>query len=197
MLGSQKAPLSTESKLYVQLQPDAPTMQWLLNAQNQLTNAMRVPENQLHMTIIHFGKISKMIDSIRYHADTSEPNLLAEAQCLADRWRIRLQSIEEATIFMKPARSSLFGVHENNYVVEFEVPEYVLQLHRDCLSDLHVFFRSIGIDNPEQFMQQDANFQHALGLRPHVTLAKQYTGIVYPLHTPPTSASFHCMRVIY
>jgi hypothetical protein len=40
------------------------------------------------------------------------------------------------------------------------------------------------VKNVEAFMKNDANFQHALELRPHITLAKAHTGELpnTPLH---------------
>ncbi|RYZ89527.1 MAG: hypothetical protein EOP06_09215 [Proteobacteria bacterium] len=188
-----------ESKLYVQLQPDQAAMQQLQSLQTQLDPAASaVSMDQLHMTIIHFGKIQKLIDSVSCRLKISEADLLECTNHLVQAWSMRLEAIEDASIAMKSTAHSLFGVNHTTYVVEFEAPELAIQLHSECLLDLKAYFRTIGIADPTTFMQQDFNFQHALTLRPHVTIAKHYTGSTPPaMPNTPIAASFHTMQIVY
>ncbi|RYZ76530.1 MAG: hypothetical protein EOP06_31215 [Proteobacteria bacterium] len=191
--------LTNESKLYVQLQPGQETIQWLQRLQSQLDpEASAVSTNQLHMTVIHFGKIQKLIDSISSRLKISEADLLECTNHLVQAWSARLESIEDTPIIMKSTTHSLFGANHTTYVVEFDAAELAIQLHSECLFDLEAYFRTIGITDPTMFMQQDFNFQHALELRPHVTIAKHYSGSVPPaLLNTPIIASFRTMKIVY
>ncbi|RYF29659.1 MAG: hypothetical protein EOO17_00525 [Chloroflexi bacterium] len=191
--------LTNKSKLYVQLQPDQETIQWLQRLQSQLDPvASAISMDQLHMTIIHFGKIQKLIDSVSSRLKTSEADLLEYTSQLVQAWRMRLESIEDIPIIMKSTTHSLFGANHSTYVVEFDAAELAMQLHSECLLDLKAYFRTIGITDPTMFMQQDFNFQYALGLRPHVTIAKHYSGSVPPaLLNTPIIASFRTMKIVY
>jgi 2'-5' RNA ligase len=169
------------SKMYVQLEPTDESKATLLSYQKYLYNdpthsSILVAPPALHMTIIHIGKVSKTIESLRVATDIKNADIIKNLEKLVVDLEKALKPHKQHQYTLRPTGFNHLGRANNTLVIEYAVTPELKQLHQECLTILKNFFISCGVKNVEAFMEEDANFQYALELRPHITLAKAHTG---------------------
>ena len=159
-----------DSRLYVQLQPDSASRAHLLSVQSNLNaSGINVIQDQLHMTIIHFGVIKNVLAQI----SESDAVKCAALDTYVQQTQQILDNVGEKLFVVSPKRLSLFGRNESTIVIEYEPTDDLIDLHTQCLSALYDFFKSLNVADPVKYMMRDHNFKFALHLRPHVTLIKR------------------------
>ena len=77
----------------------------------------------------------------------------------------------------------------NTLVIRYRLTPEIKKLHQICLNILIQFFKICGIDNVETFMNLDPNFKNALTIKPHLTVAKAYSGELPSLDVENINAS--------
>jgi hypothetical protein len=181
--------IGLESKIYVQLQPTEESTAWLLSYQKLMnaepsSRSVLVASPALHMTIIHIGKVSKTIESLLAATDINDGDVIRNLEKLVVNLEYTLKPFKQYQYTLIPKGFTHLGRGNNTLVIEYTVTPELKQLHQECLDILKNFFKTCGVKNVEAFMKNDANFQHALELRPHITLAKAHTGELpnTPLH---------------
>jgi hypothetical protein len=170
-----------ESRIYVQLQPTEESTARLLMYQklpnsDPTSRSVLVASPALHMTIIHIGKVSKTIESLQAATDIDDGEVISNFNKLIVDLDNALKPFNQYHYTLTPKGFTHLGRGNNTLVIEYAVTPQLKQLHQECLDILKNFFRTCGAKNVEAFMKHDANFQHALELRPHITLAKAHTG---------------------
>ncbi len=184
--------ISTETKLYVQLEPDQAAKVELLSIQEKLAPHGRVVnEASLHMTILHIGLASRLIDSVVPHTAATTNDILLRLALLADELESAILQRDFTTCTLYPSGFDFLGSHKTSYVITFEPTLELIGLHEVCLDLLKSFLGDIGIQDVDIFMMNDANLRYTLKLLPHVTLARSYRGeINIPL---PSTMGFMMM----
>ncbi|MCQ1956297.1 2'-5' RNA ligase family protein [Arthrobacter sp. zg-Y826] len=180
-------------RLYAQMQPDGPSLAHLLSLQQALPDGTRlVPRPQLHLTLIHFGKVLDVHRAINAQTGISRS---AYEQLLAE-YIARTEALLPAVSFrLEPAGFAGFGTRGSTLVVEYvPTPELAL-LHRELYGALVGFLGAAGIRDPAAFMAGDPNFMHAGTLRPHISLARGFAGALPSL--PLKSVTLQPMPVVY
>lgn len=165
--------IDNDQRLYVQLRPTPYSLEHLVALQSTFMQSGRlVNPAKIHLTIIHFGIVSEVLDSLP--GDTrskteSFANYVSSTQEI-------IEKMPEA-FTLKPKTLELFGDHNTTLVVTYEPTEKLLRFHELCLQSLKVFLDRSGVENVEEWMINDRNFTHARTIRPHITLVKNYSGL--------------------
>jgi len=171
--------IGLESKIYVQLQPTQKSTAALISYQKSLNNSsdrsILVAPPALHMTIIHIGKVSKTVESLRVVTDVKDDIIIRNIEKLVVGLEKAIKPFKHHQYILNPTEFNHLGRTNNTLVIEYAVTPELKKLHQECLAVLKNFFKTCGIENVETFMKNDANFQYALQLRPHITLAKAHT----------------------
>lgn len=186
--------LSGNRRLYAQLRPDAGSLEPVLALQQSLAALPEVngsggprwiPERQIHLTLIHFGKVRDVYAAVSAAGGISW-----------DEYEDRLEDYVAATeaamprepILLEPAVLSRFGRHGRTLVLEYFPSSALLLAHERAYAALEDFLRSCGIADASTFTAADPNFMFASGLRPHITLARGFGGT---LPAPQRAGSRH------
>ena len=203
------AGFDTNRRLYAQMRPDDPSLDHLLALQEAAAaqpgvehDALRhpararaprpVPRRQLHLTLIHFGKV---LDVHRVISTVTGISLPAYEKLLPG-YIARTEALLPGTSFrLQPVGAAGFGAHGRTLVVEYEPAPELTALHSALLQELESFLGECGITDTGAFMAQDANFMYARTLRPHITLVRGYTGPVPALDLEPVTLA--SMPVVY
>ena len=180
--------IDLESKIYIQLQPTQKSTAVLLSYQKSLNNptsrSVIVPPHALHLTVIHIGKVSRIIESVRVASDMDDEKIIRNIQTLVTQLQAITKLHEDKPFTLPPTHFSHLGRANNALVIEYEATPQLKQLHETSLGILKNFIASCGVTDVEAFMENDKNFKYALVLRPHITIAKGHTGSL------PTDALF-------
>lgn len=180
-------------RLYAQMQPDGPSLAHLLSLQEPLPAGTRpVPRRQLHLTLIHFGKVLDV-----YRVINAQTGLSRSAyEGLLAGYIARTEALLPAVSFhLEPVGFAGFGTRGSTLAVEYlPTPELAL-LHRELYGELVGFLGAAGIRDTDAFMAGDPNFRHAGTLRPHISLARGFAGALPSL--PLESVTLQPMPVVY
>lgn len=165
------------TKLYVQLEPDQAGKILLQSIQTSLHDAHRlVPTNSLHLTVIHIGLVSKLLESIKPHTHMSDSKILQSLDVLVSKLYEAIAAINFKTCTLQPDGYDFFGAQRTTYVVRFKKTLLLENFYTACLKELEYFLSEIGISNPKTFMADDTNLKYAISLEPHVAVAQSYHG---------------------
>ncbi|MCC3275071.1 2'-5' RNA ligase family protein [Arthrobacter sp. zg-Y20] len=184
-------------RLYAQMQPDAGSLAHLLALRDSLTSGAPrgtrpVPRGQLHLTLIHFGKV---LDVHRVISAATGISLPDYGQLLAGYIERTEALLPEDSFRLQPVHLTGFGAHGRTLVAEYAPTPQLAALHAALLTELTGFLAACGIGDTAGFMAGDPNFMFAQTLRPHITLARGYTG--EPPALPLAPVTLTPMPVVY
>ena len=163
-------------RLYAQLRPEGDGLAHLEEIQHTLPAeacGRLTSAGQLHMTMIHFGRIKDVFETIRRVTDISWERY---SQLLAAYIQDTTGLMPEEPFLAQPAGYARFGQRGGTLVIEYTVPRRLIELQAGMYDVLRDFLTACGIRDAEAFMAGDLNFMHARVLRPHITLCKGYQG---------------------
>ena len=195
--------LTLSNKLYIQLEPSATDMHRLLTIQNQLlpTKATRfVSPGALHLTIIHIGVLTKLVQSIQTKSVRSTSAIMGHIENFAHNAEALIKSYTDDVPFsLIPKEFDVFGRNNSSLVLTFYDSDALSLLHEKSLTLLKNLLTACDITSIDSFMRADPNLRYALDIKPHITLAKSF----YPrdkldtliLSTDPYTLDL--MRVVY
>jgi 2'-5' RNA ligase len=190
--------MTPETKLYVQLAPDHAGRRQLQELQQALTaddRARLIPAAKFHLTVLHIGKLQRLIDSIQQSVDISALEILRRAKTFADELRALVAQVAGNDFHLHYHGTQQFGEHRDVLVCQFYPTPELCQLHHLSLDLLHNFLIEIGIQDTKYFIEQDFSLRNSLNLNPHVTLAKKSASKNRSL--PPLVMRFTTMDVVY
>ncbi|MGL5828013.1 MAG: hypothetical protein ACRC0L_00405 [Angustibacter sp.] len=188
--------MTPETKIFVQLAPDEKGLQELLRLQRILVgdaSARLIKSSALHLTVIHIGKLHRVIDLVCPRAGVAGDEVLAHAETFAAEAEGILAARAQQGLSLSTRGTALFG-RAALACVFLPTPE-LLELYERSLDLLHSFLRRCGVRNTEELMRADDNLRNALSIRPHVTLAK-FPATEFPVF-PEQSINFLAMPVVY
>lgn len=172
-------------RLYAQMKPDDDGVSHLADVQRQLPKQARgraVSLKQLHMTLIHFGKVYDVYEILQQKTGISY-----------DEYAIRLKYYIQQTNILLPTGPAIiqpkgfarYGQRGGTLVIEYDVPTWIIEAHGKLVGVLRQFFDSCGVKNIDEFMTEDINFMHASELKAHITIYKGYTGSLPEIELRP------------
>lgn len=184
-------------RLYAQMRPDDASLAHLLALLGSVSSAgphglRPVPRSQLHLTLIHFGKVRDVYRVIRSATGIS---LAAYEEALEGYIGRTEALLPPASFRLQPVHLSGFGANGRTLVVEYAPTPELSALHAALLAELEDFLAGCGIEDTAGFMAGDPNFMFAPTLRPHITLARGYTGP--PPVLPLAPVTLTPMPVVY
>ncbi|WAP52957.1 hypothetical protein OL239_07460 [Arthrobacter sp. ATA002] len=189
--------LSGNRRLYAQLRPDPESLAHLTGLQQELAELPEVhdggrprwvSERQMHLTLIHFGRVRDVYALVSTATGISwEPYEELLAEYVADTEA----AMPRQPVALEPAVLSRFGRHGRTLVLEYFPSAVLMQAHAAALAALESFLRRCGIDDVETFTAADPNFMFASRLRPHITLARGFAGTLPAPVRGPDSGGLH------
>ena len=191
--------LSGNRRLYAQLRPDPESLTHLIGLQQELAGLSEindggrprwVSERQMHLTLIHFGKVRDVYSLVSVATGIAW-DLYEEL--LAGYVADTEASMPQQPVVLEPAVLSRFGRHGRTLVLEYFPSAVLMQSHAAAVAALETFLRGCGIEDVEAFTAADPNFMFASRLRPHITLSRGFEGTLSP--PPRGSAAFHAPGV--
>ena len=174
--------LAQNRRLYAQLRPDADSLEQVKRLQQSLAEHPGVndggrprwiPERQIHLTLIHFGKVRDVYAAVSAAAEVSWDTY---EELLADYVRETEAAMPRQPVVLEPAVLSRFGRHGRTLVLEYFPSSALMSAHERAYGVLVDFLHSCGIEDAAAFTAADPNFMFASGLRPHITLARGFAG---------------------
>lgn len=174
--------LAGNRRLYAQLRPDAESLEHLRELQQDLAARPEVndggaprwiPERQVHLTLIHFGKVRDVYAVISAAADISREEY---EELLAGYVAETEAAMPQQPVLLEPAVLSRFGRHGRTLVLEYFPSAALLHSHTLAYAALETFLNACGITDVPAFTAEDPNFMFSSRLRPHITLARGFTG---------------------
>ena len=169
----------TSTKLYVQLSPDDTGVLLLQSIQDHLDKATTrrlVPSRSMHLTVLHIGLVSRLLDSLRPYSDTPDDTILVALDNLVETWTYTIRELHFDAVDLTILSSDLFGVTNATLVLRLSGHPSLSELHTRCLQDFIYFLERLGINDPVACMAADDNLKHGLSLVPHISIAKGYSG---------------------
>ena len=168
-------------RLYAQMQPDGPSLAHLLSLQESLPAGTRlVPRRQLHLTLIHFGKVRDVYAVVAAATGISAAEYEELLACYVAQTEA---GMPVRPVVLEPAVLSRFGRHGRTLVLEYFPSAVLMQSHAAAFAALQKFLRGCGIEDVEAFTAADPNFMFASRLRPHITLSRGFAGTLpAPVH---------------
>lgn len=182
-------------RLYAQMRPDADSLKHLVELQKSLPRQLKgraVPARQIHMTLIHFGKIHDVYQIISSQNQISFEQYIHHLQIYIKETQAILP---KDPVRIEPVGFALFGQRGGTLVVEYDAPTIIYEIHSELVNVLKRFLKRCEIEDVDAFMANDINFTHAPILRPHITLYKGYKGSLPNL--PLKSIAVHPMELVY
>lgn len=167
---------SPNIRLYAQMKPDLDGVRHLADVQSSLPEQKRgraVAPKQLHMTLIHFGKVHDVFETL--HAQTGI-SYADYAPRLAQYIKQSNTLLPAEPAVIHPRGFAFYGQRGGTLVIECETPEWIIETHARLVETLREFFSACGIGDIDEFMAGDINFMHVGELRAHITLYKGYAG---------------------
>ena len=186
---------STSQRIYAQLRPSDSDVADIQVIQNNLTyqeQGRLIGSDELHLTLIHFGKSDEVYQTINQHSDVHRERY---DELLTDYIAKTKAVMLHETLSLDFDTYDLFGPKKKTLVLKFMPSETLSQLHTKLFALLLDFFEKLTIPEPLDFMANDPNFKHALTCEPHVTLYKGYVGELPKVACKPMK--FESMKVIY
>ncbi|WP_146364389.1 2'-5' RNA ligase family protein [Arthrobacter yangruifuii] len=171
-------------RLYAQMKPDAASLAHLVSLQGVLPSGGRlVPRRQLHGTLIHFGKVMDVYRVIREETGISR----AAYEPLLGGYIARTEALlpSSSSFRLEPAGLAGFGARGSTLVVEYQPTAELTALHGQLFTVLVDFLTACGVSDTAAFLAADPNFMFASTLRPHITLARGYSGPLPALPLEP------------
>lgn len=166
--------LEANIRLYAQMRPDQEGLEHLESLQRSLPAGTRLlPRRQLHLTLIHFGKV---LDVFRVVSAAGGVGLDDYRELLAGYIRSTEELLPERNFVVQPLGVAGFGNSGRTLVAEYAPAADLARLHARLYRVLRDFLAACGIADVDGFMAADPNFMFASSLRPHITLARGYTG---------------------
>ena len=173
-----------ETRLYVQLTPDAATTDYLQRLQRQVVTSGRpLPAQHLHLTIIHFGKIGDMYHDIHRESGVSRS---AYDDALWDYIERSQQALPKTPIILHPHHLELFGARRSTLVLRTTSTDTLEDAHKLLYQYLRDFLRRCDIDDIDTFIVGNHNLRYAPTLIPHITLARGFTAELPAVTVEPT-----------
>jgi 2'-5' RNA ligase len=182
-------PFSEKTRLYVQLRPDIHALRHLQTIRDKIHDGRPVSDDQLHMTVIHIGELSRLIAAL---PDIDSGNILRAAEVFARSVEKTATHYQQVSFTLNPTGVESFG---QTIAITYNASDGLTALHAKALQMLIDMLKGLGVDDPRAFMENDPNLRFALTLRPHVALAKSAS--------PPKDltfdheASFSLMKIVY
>ncbi len=190
--------MNSETKLFIQLAPDMTGIDWLQNLQKTI-NPSSIPQlvdkSTLHMSILHIGKLERIINAIKGVSNCESQKIIDNAEVLADQLELVLKSYSNYTFSLQTKNTRQFGHRADIMACEFKTTPELLALHYRTLVHLRKFLGKCGIHSVDEFMLQDNNLRYALQLHPHVTIAKNCFS--EPIQYVTKTINFTTMPVVY
>jgi len=161
-------------KLYVQYRPVGESLQYITDMQStvadQLPAGRPMPFEQIHLTMIHYGKVAAIYETLK----TANPDLAITTYEVAVEQFVR-QCHNELPNYISTTSTELaaFGPSGKVIVVKLAENETLMTVQSTAASLLLDLFSSCGIADPIAFQKQDYNFQFVVPFHPHITLLKQ------------------------
>lgn len=186
--------LSANRRLYAQLRPDPQSLQHLVRLQHALRDlpdadnggqVRWVPARQVHLTLIHFGKVRDVYAAVSAATGISAPEY---EELLAGYVAETEAAMPREPVVVAPAVLSRFGRHGTTLVLEYFPSAELQRAHAAAYAALEAFLRRAGIQDIAAFTAADPNFMFAPRLRPHITLCRGFAG------TLPASGSGPAVR---
>ncbi|MBI3889032.1 hypothetical protein HY312_00435 [Candidatus Saccharibacteria bacterium] len=190
--------ITPHQKIYVQLQPSASAIQMLINTQAALTHqkTMRtVSSSKLHLTVLHIGLVQNLIDSISQHTGSTPDFIIGQIDIFITELSAIMQPYESKQFKLSTLESANFGTKNTILVIKFKPTTELEELYASCLQTTTKLLERCGITSPISFMEHDRNLKYALSIKPHVTIAKSYTGA--RIKPPDTEMEFSLMPLLY
>lgn len=178
-----------KTRLYVQLRPDVETLGLLQNTRTTLADGRPVPDNELHMTVIHIGELSRLIAIL---PEIDPEKILRAAELFVDELKIIATPYSSMHFKLRASGIEAFG---KTIAVTYEPSQELKELHHQALVALENMLRSIGIDKPRTFMENNTNLRYAVTLRPHVALVKNTSSPTEPI--VEHDGSYSLMKIVY
>ena len=187
--------VSDNRRLYAQLRPDTASLAHLTGLQQVLAvlpgshdggRPRWIPERRIHLTLIHFGQVRDVCAAISAVCSVSPDDY---ERLLAGYVAATEAAMPRQPVVLEPAVLSRFGRHGRTLVLEYFPSALLLAAHAAAYAALKDFLLGCGIPDADAFTAADSNFMFAARLRPHITLARGFTGILPPLQRPALQGS--------
>ena len=130
-----------------------------------------VPENELHLSLIHVGIIDELYERMKAHTDIPRDQFDQNVEQLATEME---SLIAGYTVSLRHVGYDLFGANGQTLVATFDATAELSELHFKLYSALLDFLVRCNIEDPKQYALHDKSLMHAQVLRPHVTLARSF-----------------------
>jgi hypothetical protein len=186
--------MTTDTKLFVQLQPDEYALEYFKLLQESLSlqpTSRPVKTAALHMTVLHIGLVERLLEPL----PISTTKGLQLCRLMLDELQAVVRSSRLHRVQLVPVSGELLGVSGGSLVVLLEPTAELLALHRHSLTVLQRFIQACGVTDVEQYMLADYNLRYALTLKPHVTIVKNYHST--PPDIPSGQLGFTIMPLEY
>ena len=182
-------------RVYSQLRPDENGIARLRAAQAELSatsTGRTMPVDELHMTVIHFGKADRIFESLSACTSVQRDSFDASLRYMVDAWGALMNEAFQ----LEHTGYDRFGKNGKTIVATFKPIPELQQLHDSQLSLLKTFLRVCSVNDVDSYISNDPNFVNALTLRPHVTLKKGHESRDLPIVELGTIL-FRPMQIVY
>ncbi|PLS81618.1 hypothetical protein CYG49_01625, partial [Candidatus Saccharibacteria bacterium] len=130
-------------------------------------------QKQLHLTLIHFGRVHDIYQNISSVSDIS----YAEYEGLLTEYIEESESLLPTNpVTISPTAFGGFGSKGKTLALEFEPPDTLLETHQNLYQVLRKFLKNCRIEDVDSFMKDNPNLEHAHALKPHITLCRGFKG---------------------
>jgi hypothetical protein len=181
-------------RIYAQLRPDPAGLEHLVRLQQALPphRGRLVPQRQLHVTLIHFGKVHDVHGVIERHSGVPYDEYAA----LLSRYIADTEAeLPTGSSVLVPVELAGFGRNGRTLAVQYRPTAELIDVHQRLLGILRTFLRDCGLPDPDEFMAQDTNFMFARTFNPHITVCKGFGG--NPPRLPLEPLRVEPMQVVY
>lgn len=179
-----------DTRIYVQMKPDEAAVDALTAIGRDLPaqdSGRLLPPEELHITLIHFGKAREVLAALRGAANVGDETFAAQLEAyVADTAAL----LTGDTYTLKPQGYARFGVRHATLVGRYEAPSELAGIHARAYDRLVRFIGGCGIANAEDFARGDPNFRYAGRFTPHATIYKGYEGPDPEAPLPPMDVRF-------
>ncbi len=152
----------------------------------------KVSSDELHMTLLHFGKISEIYRYVSNEVFISEEKYLHELKQFIARTKATLP---DHTISLRHTGYAMFGPRRSSLVATFSTTPELRAFHQKLYKSLLTFLANCNLPNSKSFAKNHHSLLHAHTLEPHVTLYKGYKGSIPTLDLG--NVTFYSMEVVY
>ncbi|HEX8390059.1 MAG TPA: 2'-5' RNA ligase family protein [Candidatus Saccharimonadales bacterium] len=180
-------------RLYAQLRPDDNGLQHLIALQALIDNGKLVAPDALHLTLIHYGKVSEMYDDISAVSGIDRTSYMA---ALGRFVQTIEQILPQQPLLLQPSGFDKFGPGGMSLVIRYDATSKLRMIHACLYDELSRLLRTIGITDVDTFVQDNSNLQFTRVFRPHVTIALGYETTPLPT-TTLKSVYFKAMPIVY